>query len=199
MAENEIRLEANGLTLKTIRSKAEPVSVKETIFELLPRYFDIDKQAYIVAYLDYRVISGIYENDQMRFPDGVTLSDKDGERYIQRLRVFNESRELLVWRTNNGFKGRIRIDNEGEHTEVVDAKQVLWGTKVVRNTGDFTELTEDRGTTLIVPLKDVKVDDKKSRAFLKTRNYIGYTDACQATYVDSRFMGFGVFHVTKKG
>lgn len=184
-ANNEII--ANGLKLMSIKSKTETVSIgdNDKLPELLPKYFD-NETAYVVAYLDYRVLIGIYENSNMKFPDNETIDNE----YIQRLRVFNENKELLIWRSSEGLKGRLRIDGDGQDTEVVEACQVLWGTRVVKNTVDFTEITEDRGTTLILPIKGLEVDNRKKRAFIKTRNYVGYTPAYQATYVDCRFVRF---------
>ncbi|BCB96586.1 hypothetical protein JZK55_15080 [Dissulfurispira thermophila] len=176
-------MKANGLELKEIRSRVEYTEFKSPIRDFLSDIFRED--GYIVAYLDYKVVMGYYRNGSITLPDNESIEEK----YLQRLRLFNEKKELYLWRSNGNLKARFRIDEEGDDTSVVDAYQVLWGT-LSEQLGDFTRLTEDRGTTLIVPVKGVEVNDMKSRLFLKTRNYIGYTPAHQATYIDCRFMGF---------
>lgn len=69
----------------------------------------------------------------------------------------------------------------------------MWGTKAQEKIADFTRITEDRGTELILPFNGIMLkglDYEQKRVFLKTRNYIDYNKLSQATYVDSRFMGF---------
>ncbi len=176
-------MKANGLELKTIKSMVKYPEFKSPLENFLSENFK--EEGYIVAYLVHQVVMGYYKNNTIILPYSETIE----ERYLQRLRLFNEKRELYLWRSNGDFKARLRIDEEGDDTEVVDASQVLWGTRS-EQFGEFTKLTEERGTTLIVPVKDIEVDDRKKRLFLRTRNYIGYTQAYQATYIDSRFMGF---------
>ena len=176
-------MKANGLELKRIKSRVEYPEFKSPLENFLSETFRED--GFIIAYLDYKVVMGYFKNNSIILPDSESIE----ERYLQRFRLFNEKKELYLWRSNGNFRTRLRIDEEGDDTEVVDASQVLWGTRS-KPGGEFTELTEDRGTILIVPLKDIKVDDKKRRLFLKTRNYIGYTPAHQATYIDCRFTGF---------
>lgn len=180
------KLKANGLELKTIKTRVEPLQFRSPLADFLSGIFKDD--GYIIAYMDYKVIMGYFRNNQLILPDNESIEEK----YLQRLRLFNDSKELYIWRCNNRFNGRLRIDGEGEDTEVVDASQVLWGTDS-KSLGDFTMLMEERGTTLIVPVKDITIDikkDRKNRLFLEARNYIGYTPIYQATYIDCRFMGF---------
>ena len=116
--------------------------------------------------------------------------------------MFNHSREVLIWRTeDNGgngsfsYKGRMRIDGEeeGDETPIVDAHQVLWGTRAKYLDNGFTLLTENRGTELILPFDNLEsVDDKENRVFLETRNYIGYNEIGQATYEDTRFLCYNI-------
>lgn len=178
-------LVSNGLKLIVIKSNAKPVEV-DNIFKLTQQHFN--SSAYLVAYLDYKVLIGLYhpKKRQMIFADGETLESK----YIQKLRVFDSSKELLIWRSKDRLKGRIRIDGEGEEIEVVEANQVLWGTRLVDIRNNFAEITEDRGTTLILPITNLDIDNHIKRIFIKTRNYIGYTPNYQATYIDCRFVGF---------
>ncbi len=178
-------MKANGLTLVTIKSKRKPVSVQDGLLKLVVEHFSGSK-AFIVAYLDYRVLIGIFENGRFSFYENETFDAK----FIQRLRVFNHEKELLIWRSRDRLNGRLRIDSEGHDTDVVDAEQVLFGTKA-EDMGDYTRLTEDRGTEIILPFTGIDVDGKKKRVCIKTRNYVDYNKIThQATYVDCRFVGF---------
>lgn len=176
-------MKANGLELKIVKSRVEFPKIQSSIGEFLSENFRED--GFLVAYLDYCVVMGYYRGGELILPESVTLQEK----FLQRLRLFNEKRELYVWRDGESLKARLRVDGDGDDIDVVDACQVLWGTRSTP-VGQFTELNEERGTRLLVPLRDIRVDDKKRRVFIKTRNYIGYHKNCLATYMDCRFLGF---------
>jgi len=146
-----------------------------------------------VFYLDNEVLVGEYDGKKFYF----SVGKSPNPRFLQKMRLFNLNKELLLWRkkwdTDSGnFASRLRIDNEGKEIEAVDACQLLWG-KVTQKDEKFTELSDNRGMKLIIPLKDVSVSDG-DRFFIKTRNYITYeTDDpsyMQASYFDSRFVSF---------
>jgi CRISPR-associated protein (TIGR03984 family) len=178
-------MKANGLTLSTIKSSTKPLSVQDNFLETAIEHFS-DNKTFVVAYLDYKVLIGTFEESGFRFFDNETIDAK----FIQRVRVFNPEKELLFWRSRDGLNCRLRMDNDGLDTDVVDAEQVLFGTKD-EGMGDYTKLTEDRGTEIILPFTATIVDDKKQRVCVKTRNYITYNEITwQASYVDCRFVGF---------
>jgi CRISPR-associated protein (TIGR03984 family) len=179
----------NCLQLNEIKSIEPGLEDVNDPMEYIKNNFQED--GFVVAYLDYTVLIGRYLNGQKKalFYENSSFDSK----FLQKIRVFNRDKEVFIWWTEEGFKGRLRVDQQGNGTFVVDANQVLWGTKAKKKTNDFTILTEERGTELILPfpfseLKDI--DDEKNRVFLKTRNYIGDNDIGQSTYVDSRFLGF---------
>lgn len=208
-----------GLTLSKIKTISESIDNIDNIKGEVQKWMSKEKVSYIVAYLNHTVLIGRYENNQFKFHN----SNEFEEKYIQRIRIFNEQEELLLWRTTNGFKGRYRKDkgggsDEGNQLDVVDACQVLWGTRSEVLSDGFTRIYEDRGTELIMPLPPQKIEDflgtpldnfevnswqmgspenhkvfwGGSRVAIKTRNYIDYLPTNQATYVDSRFMGFEI-------
>jgi CRISPR-associated protein (TIGR03984 family) len=188
----------SALKLKKIKTQTIALS-QETDDPLACLEKRFKDNGFVVAYMDFKVLIGRYTNQRCVFAGNETL-DTNSLQYLQRLRVFNDRQELLIWRTEdneeNGsdFKGRMRIDQDGEKSEetpIVDANQVLWGTRAKSLDNGFTLLTEDRGTELILPFNNLEsVDDKENRIFLETRNYIGYNDIGQAAYVDTRFVGF---------
>ena len=92
------------------------------------------------------------------------------------------------------FRLRIRLDVEEENggLDAVEARQLLWGTHLAD--GDdkgWKVLTEKRvlNCEYIVRLfqKNAHIDER-NRLWLVTRNYIDYTPAGQAGYVDCRFV-----------
>lgn len=184
----------NGLELKNISSTYEPFPHDSDIWSYVQDKFG-STRSFIVAYLDYKVLIGTYEDGNYNFHKKETVESK----YIQRLRVFNETKELHLWRTAEGLKGRLRIDSEGNESYVVDAYQVLFGTRS-EPSGNYTRISEERGTELFLPFQDLEVDvkkEKKSRTAVKTRNYIDYNNVFQATYIDCRFVGFYLWNIQK--
>ena len=151
---------------------------------------NIKEKSFAVVWLDYKVLIGTWDGKDFQFYNDETFENK----YLQRMRVFNKDREILIYRTGNGFKGRLRLDDKnGTGTEIIVANQVLFGTQKGKKCNDsYTEITEKRGTSLVLPFGELDVDDndKKNRVFIKTHNYIDYNAVKQATYVDCRFVDF---------
>lgn len=182
----------NRLMIESVYPQEAPKSQlleREKLIKLISQVISI--KSYVVAYLDYKVLIGRYEDKAFCF------SKKEDEafkpKHIQKLRIFNETQEIFIWRSSEGLKGRLRIDETGDTTDVVDAHQVLFGTKAEPVDGNYTKITEKRGTELILPFVLSNIDAKRNRVFIKTRNYIDYIDyneVNQATYVDCRFVGF---------
>lgn len=187
-------LKANGLELTEIFTHSQPfVDInQEKLDKVLAEKFlrgNSNTKAYVVAWLDYEVLIGIWENQQFVFYNGKNLKLK----YLQRLRIFNQEREIFLWRTNGQLKGRLREDNqEGSKVTIVVAKQLLFGTKSKQLDDSFTEIYEDRGTKLVLPFTNMEVDNKSidNRIFLQTYNYVKTTLEYQATYFDCRFVAF---------
>ncbi len=169
----------NGLKLDSMKSKADPYSKSD--FDSLVKHWGND-HGYFVAYLDYRVLIGIYSN-------GVFQEEEFKPKFVQKMRLFNKSKELYIWRQDeNVFSGRLRTDEEGEDVDVIDAWQVLYGTRCEEKNG-VTSLTEDRGINLAIPFSGLnEKNDLPIRIY--TRNYIGYNELGQAGYEDCRFVEF---------
>lgn len=186
-----------GLCPKTIKSEIDPtplqlgndMNLKDIISQRMPG------KSYVVAYLDYKVLIGTFDTTGFHFYDGKTFINTFKPEYIQKLRIFNKTQEIFIWRSSEGLKGRLRIDETGDTAEVVDACQVLFGTKAEPLDGGFTKITENRGTELTLPFSNLSINEdyKRNRVFIKTRNYIGYNEVNQATYIDCRFVGFSMW------
>ncbi len=183
----------NGLEMCDIKSKVENFSEACSFEELLKKLPE-DFSGHFVVYLDYKVIIGKYKSRKF-----IMYKDEDvNPKFVQKIRLFDESRELLLWRKEEGlFVGRLRTDCEAENntekTSVVEARQVLYGTKSKKLDNNFTKISEDRGTEIIIPLSNVSVDIKENpenRVSICTRNYIAYNEFGQAGYNDCRFVEF---------
>lgn len=179
----------NGLHLHQIKSKSTPVPCGNigNLEEFISQ--QISGNSFVVAYLDYKVIIGRFEDKKFQFYNGENLELK----YVQRLRVFNEAQELLIWRSSDGLGGRSRTDEAGNDTYVVDARQVLFGTEATFLDNNYTKISEKRGTELTLPFSGIDTmneKSKKNRVCIKTRNYIKPNDVHQVTYEDCRFVCF---------
>jgi len=173
----------NGLELISIASVGSDFDTDELRKSLAEK---IGEKSFVVLYLDYKVLIGTYENGDFLFYENEKFEDK----FVQRIRVFNEKDEFLAWRTSNGFRVRFRQDYQGEKKEeVVEAYQALFGTES-KDLNGYTKIEEKRGTKLILPLINLEIDDNKNRLFIKTHNYIDYNKLHQATYFDCRFVTF---------
>lgn len=183
----------NGLEISPIQSRVKNLGDfklpdNESFMSIIISNFE--GHGYCVCYLDYKVLIGEYDRSSFQFYEG----EKFEPRFIQRMRLFNEIQELYIWRKNNGwFSGRLRVDGEGNNTDVVEAYQVLWGTDCEHISG-FSRIYEDRGTELFLPFENMTVDKNEKKAFIKTHNYISYktegNSYQQAGYVDCRFVAF---------
>lgn len=142
---------------------------------------------------------GIYQNREFTLPGEQQLEPEN----LRFLRVFDEEKELYVWRSDDGaedaFWFRLRDDKPAETGDVdikeaVEARQLLWGTELVdypNGDADWLVLTEERGIQIVIhrcllPTK-FKVN-RENRLWLVTRNYIKYIGEGQASYEDSRFV-----------
>ncbi len=164
----------------TVKSYAE---LEEKVREIF------NDNGFVVAYLDYKVLIGKFDEGVFVFYDNESFEP----RYLQKLRVFNEDKELLLWRQSEDlFRMRLRIDKEGKPMDYVTARQVLWGTKSEDLGGSWCRIYEERGTELILPVEDPKLVGKegKRRVKILTYNYIDFNEVGQAGYVDCRFVRF---------
>ncbi len=186
--EEKCKPEVNGLKLIELYSDAAPPVCdidQDKLEAVLCENFA--GKCYVVAWLDYKVLIGTWEDNVFHFYEGERFEIK----FIQRLRVFNPQKEFHLWRSNGRLKGRMRTDDlSGARDTAVVAHQVIFGTtdKPKPLNADFTEISEDRGTKLILPFSNINL--KSNRVFIKTHNYVTFNPVHQATYSDCRFVAF---------
>jgi len=182
----------NGLKLIPLKknfpeSKAiekEKLSIK-TLNQTIKDYFDGNPK-YAVFYLDFGIRFAKWEKGALVF----YVQDYDAE-YLQLARIFDDERELKIWKNNDKFFYRLRTDEPGDEYCAVEADQILWGTHTEPLAKGWTKLWEERGTELIVPFEitiPVNQPVPSPRACIRTRDYIGDLGNGQASFVDCRFV-----------
>ncbi len=175
----------NGLELKSINSESLILNEIKSLTNTVKEYFK--ESGLVVAYQSNKILIGKYDGNNFHF----FHEEQIDERKLLKIRIFNNQKELFLWKSNGNIKGRLRIDTEGEEVFVVDAYQQLWGTDFQKINNSWTKIFEERGTELILPFSNIKVDNKQNKVFIKTRNYIEYhSKSLLATYGDCRFVGF---------
>ena len=143
----------------------------------------ITQTSFVVAYLDYKILFGKFENDKFVFFN----TEKIDIKLIQKVRVFNKDEELYLWRSGKDLCGRVRDD---KHLEYEDSIQVLVGAKDEEVDADWCLVKESlKGVRFYLP-GNFEINDEKSKVGIKVRNYIDYTENSLATYVDFRFVEF---------
>ena len=173
--------------IKEINSYVETGEISSNILEfLLNKKID----GYIVCWLFNEVIFGKLQKGKLITPrNNETIQAL--EKYLIKLRLFNEKEELYVFNKSGKWCYRYRKDNVGEKWEVIDTDQIMYGTEATKLNDDFFKISEERGICYIVPkefLGDNTELSATERLVLKTRNYIKYTELGQTEFVDNRFL-----------
>lgn len=193
----------NGLELKEIGSKIIPLNQTPDSHKIesgalqgiIDTHF-VGQSAWFVTWLDHALRIGWWDGSAFHCDKPFTVAGEEAS--IQQLRLFNKIQELFVRRSSAGLQGRLRQDDEqGKGQDVVIAHQILFGTKKGSMANEhFTEITEDRGASLILPFTESQLGFYKlnseewlhRRICIKTHTYI--TPTGQASYIDSRFVCF---------
>ena len=174
--------------IKKINSSTETGGIVNQINSVISKKFA--ENGHIVAWLNYSILFGMLREGKMYFYQGQM---PDWEKHLIRIRVFNEKKELLIWKSNRNFKYRLRVDEfKGDEParkdiEFIDAEQIIWGTKSVLLEGGFSKIQEDRGVEFIVPFSNLNLSVNK-RLVLITRNYLEYNEIKQVGIIDTRFV-----------
>ena len=128
---------------------------------------------------------------QPRFPS--LLCELRAET-IQQLRIFGTEGELLIWRKESLFHGRLIKDVDTSSVSFWDEQHLLWGQAVMQET-DFTVLEEGkRGPVHAVPIK-VPIG---RRAALTVRHYTDFESSAMATVSMSRLVDLVLYRDKKE-
>lgn len=131
-------------------------------------------------FFDHEIIWAKWDGKSFQFQSDEKSYDVSN---LQMMRLFNESEELFVRRIESGkWLCRLRKDGNGEEKNVIDTHQYLLGES--QGESDFSELKESSGSAGFIPM-EIR---QGKRAFIKTRNYIGFAGEMLANFEDSRFV-----------
>lgn len=227
----------NGLKLNTISSSS--IKIKDTLsnengtalkikandkcLTVLPEnnldfFIQNNSEGYFVSYLDYAVLAGSWSFSDKSFSLNICPGGILDFNFLQKIRIFNESFELLLARnfitslSGARLSGRIRMDKNDGNTnsdnkiDVIDCSQIIFGTRAEQfSDSNWLKLTEERGTEIILPAsvidgKNINNLGTEYLVAIKIRNYIGYHGkTSQAYYTDHRFMNFQLIDIPNEG
>lgn len=122
--------------------------------------------SYLLAHADDGVIWGKVENgalttshDAARNTDHKDISPPLREVTLQTARLFNENREIMLWRDTETGAWRARMiyaandDQAATFVEAIDERQLLWGNQAEAISDTFTLLSDSgQGLRHIVPV-----------------------------------------------
>ena len=144
---------------------------------------------FLLAHAEDGVIWGKFHNGSLITADTVfSQFPKLRQLTLQQCRIFGEKSEVMLWRTDEGFKARLINDEHIDKKEYIPENQILWGTHVkeVRQEG-FTLLRHGKqGLEHAVPL--INIEEEKERKLknsvrLRVHHYIDYDDDSGVAYI----------------
>jgi len=113
---------------------------------------------------------------------------------LQQLRIFGPGGELLIWRDEGRFQGRIITDGDSLREDAWQEQHLLWGTSIEQREG-FSLLKEgQQGPQHAVPI----VVSGARRAALTVRHYAQSDQYGQAIVGLSRLVNLGLFAITEE-
>ncbi|YAF95635.1 MAG: CRISPR-associated protein Csx19 [Nodularia sp. CChRGM 3473] len=156
---------------------------------------------FLLAHAEDGVIWGTFKDGQLLTSDSVfDFFPKLSPLTLQQCRAFGETSEVMLWRTDEGFKARLIQDEKD--TEFISENHILWGTKADKICGDFTLVSDgSQGLRHAVPLTDIEFD-KNQKLYrplrLNVHHYIDYDDSGVARIDLSRLVNLTTFKEIKK-
>ena len=121
---------------------------------------------------------GGWELSHVPFPN---ISPRLSEENLQQIRLFGSQREVLIWRTDNGFRGRVLADTDRITEKSLRPKvemHILVGNRLLKGPVDgFSLIGDARGTRHAVPIvchaNDFRVGERTRWPLrMKIRHYL---------------------------
>ncbi|MDM3857472.1 MAG: CRISPR-associated protein Csx19 [Aphanizomenon gracile PMC649.10] len=114
------------------------------------------------------------------------------EETLQQCRIFGDKSEVMIWKTDGGFKARLIQDDNLTEDDYITEKQILWGTHGEKHQEGFTLLWDgSQGLKHAVPFTDIELEEKgklKNKVRLIVRHYIDFDDSGVARIYLSRLV-----------
>lgn len=133
------------------------------------------KLNYLLAHAEDGIIWGRFDQNHLTTADQVFPNlPKLRLSTLQRCRIFGQTGEVLLWRSQDTWQYRCVGNPDCEY---ICEKQMLWGTHKIEEKGGFT-LIEDgsEGLRHAVPLMDIPFSKERNKhpLYLEVRHYIDY-------------------------
>lgn len=158
----------------------------------------VNQLTYLLAHADDGVIWGKFQDGKLitttepvkLFPkcDFPTLRKET----LQQCRIFGDKSEVMIWKTDGGFKARLIQDDNLKKDDYIAEKQILWGTHGKHHENGFTLLWDgSQGLKHAVPFTDIELGEKgelKNKVRLIVHHYINYDDSGVARIYLSRLV-----------
>lgn len=145
---------------------------------------------YLLAHADDGVIWGRVDDDDLHTSYGIApTSPPLRSSTLQQARLFGPAGELLLWRSDDGWRARFVADRGESTDDFVDEAQILWGDTVEKTQDGFTLVREgSQGMRHAVPIA-VTADQLVQRKLrLRVRHYITENDDGEASITLSRLV-----------
>ncbi|HRQ68284.1 MAG TPA: CRISPR-associated protein Csx19 [Candidatus Syntrophosphaera sp.] len=172
-------------SIQTVSIAANFASEPVSVLEELARAYNL---RWLLAHADDGVIWGELRADGLHlsgnaFPD---VSPSLRAEMLQQARLFGPQGEILLWKENAAWRGRLIQDEASETEDAFDETHLLWGTEVEERRDGFTLLREGReGLRHAPPLPD----NAQLPVRLGVRHYVAYDANGQAYIPYSRLTG----------
>jgi CRISPR-associated protein (TIGR03984 family) len=144
---------------------------------------------YLLAHCDDGVVWGRIDDGRLNTSHEIdpAVSPVLRSRTLQQCRLFADTGELLIWRSEEGWCARWLTDTD--EGETVDEDQIVWGTEVLAQNSGFSLLNEGRQKMRhLVPLAVSTQEVQERRLRLRVRHYVAYSDAGEARFAASRLV-----------
>lgn len=132
---------------------------------------------YLLAHAEDGVIWGLIDDNGLQTSDTVAphISPPLCVSSLLQCRLFSEEGELLIWRTDHGWRARLVQDEPNSEVGALDEDYVLWGNGCEGGKDPFTVVVEGvQGLRHAVPisLPQTHFDDKKHPLRITVRHYL---------------------------
>lgn len=182
------------------KPKCDPLKIPDNfhLLKWLKQQAEQYQLTYLLAHADDGVIWGKFQNGKLitttepvkLFPecDFPTLRKET----LQQCRIFGDKSEVMIWKTDGGFKARLIQDEHLIEDDYITESQILWGTHGKHHENGFTLLWDvSQGLKHAVPLREIGLEKNgnlKNKVRLIVRHYIDFDDSGVARIYLSRLV-----------
>lgn len=148
---------------------------------------------WLLTHADDGVIWGEVRDDGLHLST-ILFRPELRAKTLQMARLFGETGELYLWKSDDGWSARLVIEGEGSITEYYDECQLLWGTHVEKTEEGFVRLRHGaEGLRHAPPIheSDIKLPLQHNPLRLNIRHFVDYDEDGQAYVKFSRLMSIG--------